>query len=169
MGKKKTPLVAEPPLVLSYGAQLSTPRAVLDTNCLVSSLIFKNGALSWIRHSWEVREFIPLVSAQTVDELIRVLAYPKFALSAEECQNLLEDFLPFAETVQIRTRRSGEYLKARTELTDPDDQPFLDLAFSTQTDALVSGDKALLRLAGDVKAFQILNPKDFRPWLDERL
>ena len=28
-------------------------RVVLDTNVLVSALLFENGRLAWIRHSWQ--------------------------------------------------------------------------------------------------------------------
>jgi uncharacterized protein len=169
MGKKKSPIKISPTTNSPSPAHPAPPRVVLDTNCLLSSLLFRNGVLSWIRRSWEAREFTPLVSAQTVDELIRVLAYPKFALSAEDCQAVLEDFLSYAEVVQIEPIQSKEYSNAKSKLTDRDDQIFLDLAFSSDTDVLVSGDKALLRLAKDISRFQILSPNNFTAWLDEHL
>jgi uncharacterized protein len=169
MGKKKSPLKTSPTPDSPIPAHPAPPRVVLDTNCLLSSLLFRNGVLSWIRRSWEAREFTPLVSAQTVDELIRVLAYPKFELSSNECRAVLEDFLSYAEVVQTKPSQSREYLNAKSKLTDRDDQIFLDLAFSSNTDVLVSGDKALLRLAKDISRFQILSPNNFTAWLDEHL
>ena len=70
-------------------------RPVLDTNVLVSALLFHSGALSWLRGAWRSGRIRPLAGRQTVAELIRVLAYPKFALSDAERQDLLDDYLPF--------------------------------------------------------------------------
>ena len=55
---------------------MSVPRIVIDTNCLVSALIFSWGKLAWLRQSWQSGRIKPLVSRQTANELIRVLAYP---------------------------------------------------------------------------------------------
>ena len=76
-------------------------RPVLDTNILVSALLFHSGALSWLRGAWRSGRIRPLAGQQTTTELIRVLAYPKFALSDREQQELLDDYLPFCETVAV--------------------------------------------------------------------
>ena len=60
------------------------PRVVLDTNCLISALLFSKGQLSWLRHAWQNGRCIPLVSRATIEELLRVLAYPKFKLNQYE-------------------------------------------------------------------------------------
>ncbi len=169
MGKKQALIAAEPVLGAIAAPVLPRPRVVLDTNCLVSSLVFQSKSIAWIRGSWMAHEFIPLVSAETADELIRVLAYPKFGLSAEDSRNLLEEFLSYAEVVDAKPKRTREYVGVKTALTDHNDQIFLDLAYSTKTDVLVSGDKALLLLAAQVTQFQILSAQDFRTWLEARL
>jgi len=74
------------------------PRVVLDTNCIVSGLLFSRGRLAWLRGAWQSGRFVPLVSRATAAELIRVLAYPKFKLDASEREALLADYLPYAET-----------------------------------------------------------------------
>jgi uncharacterized protein len=81
MGKK-------PPII-------KPPRVVLDTNCLISALLFSKGKLSWLRDAWQRERFTPLASRDTVEELIRVLAYPKFKLNKDELEILLADFLLF--------------------------------------------------------------------------
>ena len=62
---------------------MTAVRAVLDTNVVVSALIFHSGALSWLRVAWRQGSIRPLVSRETTAELIRILAYPKFALNAD--------------------------------------------------------------------------------------
>ena len=63
---------------------MSAPRVVLDTNCLVSALISSRGKFAWLREAWQTKRLIPLASRDTVSELLRVLAYPKFKLSPDE-------------------------------------------------------------------------------------
>ena len=59
-------------------------RVVLDTNTVLSALLFVNGRLVPLRTAWQSSEVTPLLCAQTVEELLRVLAYPKFKLTPEE-------------------------------------------------------------------------------------
>lgn len=56
------------------------PRVVLDSNVVLSALLFSRGRLAWIRAAWQGGRFVPLASKPTVEELIRVLGYPKFRL-----------------------------------------------------------------------------------------
>ena len=102
-------------------------RAVLDTNCVVSALLFAQGRLAWLRAAWGAGRIVPLVSRETTAELLRVLTYPKFRLAPAERQDLLAEFLPFAEVVEI--------LEPRPEippLPDLDDRRFLELASAEQ-------------------------------------
>jgi putative PIN family toxin of toxin-antitoxin system len=79
----------------------------------------------------------------TAAELIRVLAYPKFKLSAVEQQELLADYLPYCATVRMPTKPP-----AVLECRDTLDLPFLQLAVVDKADYLVTGDQDLLVLAG---------------------
>lgn len=130
-------------------------RVVLDTNCLVSALLF-GGRLAWLRAAWQTGRLVPLLSRATTRELLRVLDYPKFALTAEEQEDLLADLLPFAETVAV-----PEPPPPTPAPRDPSDRPFLELALAARADALVSGDADLRSLAGRV-AVAILSPAELR-------
>jgi len=77
------------------------PRVVIDTNLVLSTLVFANGRLAALRRAWQVRQCVPLVSKITTTELIRVLAYPKFKLDEAARQELLADYLPWCVTVHI--------------------------------------------------------------------
>ncbi|MDX1607002.1 MAG: putative toxin-antitoxin system toxin component, PIN family [Candidatus Competibacterales bacterium] len=142
---------------------MSVPRVVLDTNCLISALLFSTGQLAWLREGWQAGRFIPLVSRDTVSELVRVLAYPKFRLDATDQESLLADFLPFAETVVIE--RPPENLP---EPSDPDDRMFLELAVAAEADALVSGDAAILAMKNRPEQVSILAAGEFAEWLNRR-
>lgn len=138
---------------------MSVPRVVLDTNCLVSALIFSRGRFAWLRNAWQTQRFTALASHDTVSELLRVLAYPKFKLTRDEQETLLAEFLPYVETVKIDQTPEG-----LPEIRDEDDIIFLVLATVGQADALVSGD-------GDIQVIReqfhipILTVAEFADWL----
>ena len=113
-------------------------RVVFDTNTVVSALLFGHGQLSCLRDHWRSDNVAALVSRPTVDELIRVLAYPKFDLDKIEIEALLADYLPFTEAVAISPRTQSPQCR------DIDDQMFVDLAIQGRADVLVTGDQALL-------------------------
>ncbi|MBI1865056.1 MAG: putative toxin-antitoxin system toxin component, PIN family [Nitrospirae bacterium] len=131
-------------------------RVVLDTNVVVSAVVFERGRLSWIRDAWTNGTIIPLIDKPTTEELLRVLAYPKFRLNVQEIEVLLGCLLPFAETVLV-SRRTAELPRCR----DPHDQKFLSLAQGGKADVLVTGDQDLLVLAGQT-SFAIETPAAFR-------
>lgn len=118
-----------------------TLRVVLDTNIVLSALLFASGRLAWLRQAWQTGRIRPLVCKETAAELLRVLTYPKFKLSAAEQEELLADFLPFTETVLLPAV-SPELPLCR----DPHDQVFLVLARTAAVGALVTGDDDLLDL-----------------------
>ena len=118
------------------------PRVVIDTNLVLSALVFTQGRLTPLRHAWQGTRCQPLLSSLTATELIRVLAYPKFKLSAEEQQELLADYLPYCTTVRMPAKPP-----ATPACRDKFDLPFLQLAIVGKADYLVTGDLDLLSLA----------------------
>lgn len=141
---------------------MSGRRVVLDTNVLISALVFANGRMSWLRECWQSDVIVPVLSEATTREIIRVLAYPKFKLTASDVALLLQDLLPWCETWNQPIPGS-----TTSNVRDPYDQMFLDLALAARVDVLVSGDQDLLVLAGGLPALLILSPADFRRWLDQ--
>jgi putative PIN family toxin of toxin-antitoxin system len=134
---------------------MKPPRIVLDTNVLLSTLLFHAGALSWLRLAWQSEDIHPLASHDTTTELIRVLSYPKFKLISDEREDLLGDYLPWCETVTVPNK-----IKL-PDCRDPFDRPFLALALTAKADALITGDKDLLALS-HLFAVPILTPAVFR-------
>ena len=129
------------------GSSRSTPRpprAVLDTNLVISALVFSRGTLVTLRRAWQDRRFSPLVSKATAEELIRVLAYPKFRLDTEERTDLLADYLPYCESVRVPNPAP-----ATPPWRDPFDVPFLELALAGEANFLVTGDRDLLGISAD--------------------
>jgi uncharacterized protein len=126
------------------------PRVVLDTNIIVSALVFGGGLPARALNAWQSRMIEPLVSTETASELLRVLAYPKFKLTAEEREELLGDYLPYATVVNIPIPPPTV-----PDCRDPFDIQFLQLAKAGKASVIVTGDKDLLALAGQT-SFAIL-------------
>ena len=134
-------------------------RAVLDTNVVLSTLVFRDGAAGQLRLAWQRGLVLPLASTATVQELVRVLAYPKFRLSQAEQDELLADYLPYAETVRI-----PQPPPLVPECRDALDLPFMHLALVGKAQFLVSGDLDLLSIAAEFEracACSILSLNEF--------
>lgn len=130
------------------------PRVVLDTNVVVSSLVFARGIAGSLRDAWQSGQVVPLVSRDTASELIRVLQYPKFSLTKEGQELLLGDYLPYATVVRIPSRTPP-----LPQCRDAADVPFLVLAVVGKADVLVTGDRDLLDLANDL-SFRVMPPSE---------
>lgn len=135
---------------------MTAPLVVLDTNVVLSALVFGGGSSARVRDGWQSGRFVPLASAATARELVRVLAYPKFKLSAQEQEDLLADYIPWVRVVRI-----PEPPPAVPGCRDPLDVAFLHLAVAGRARVLVSGDKDLLALAGARDLCPVLTMDEF--------
>ena len=133
-------------------------RVVLDTNVLVSALLFK-GTLSKIIELWQGGKILPVISKETFDELRTVLEYPKFSLTQDEIQSIIEnEVLPFFEIVDV--------IKDVKDISkDPSDNKFISCALSASADYLVSGDKDLYDLRR-FRSIKIIKVSDFLKMFD---
>lgn len=128
---------------------------VIDTNLLVSALLFASGSVTWLRGEWKSETVLALASHETAVELIRVLSYPKFCLTQYEREELLADYLPWCETVTVAGPPSVP------ECRGPHDRLFLQLASAGRADALGTGDRDLLLLPSDFSV-PTLTPKSLK-------
>jgi putative PIN family toxin of toxin-antitoxin system len=120
-------------------------RLVFDTNVVVSALVF-GARLAWLRAAWRDGRAQPVVCRATAEELLRVLAYPKFRLADAERDALLADYLPFCETATL-----PHPPPAVPACRDRADRIFVEFAVAARVDALVTGD-------ADVAALRALAP-----------
>ena len=140
------------------GKKKAVKRVVLDTNVLISSLLFK-GEASRIVVLWQKGKIKPLISKETFNELRAVLEYPKFSLSRNEIKSIIEDeILPFFEVVEVEKNIKGI-------CRDPDDDKFISCAVSGEADWIVSGDKDLSDL-GKYRSVRIIHVSEFLKMFD---
>lgn len=129
-------------------------RIVLDTNVVLSALLFTAGRLPWVRHAWQHHRLQPLACKETIRDLMRVLAYPKFQLTPHEQHDLLEAFLPYTDVVTLPAP-----WPSLPQCHDPKDQMFLVLAHTGKADILMTGDKDLLAMRDDFPEL-IMTPEE---------
>jgi putative PIN family toxin of toxin-antitoxin system len=128
-------------------------RIILDTNVLVSALLF-SGELSVLVPLWKDGTFIPMFSKETFAEFKSVLAYPKFKLTKDEIDSSIqEEVLPYFEVVSVTQPVCGV-------CKDHHDDKFLSCAVSAHADMLVSGDQGLYQLK-KFKFVKIVSPAAF--------
>ena len=132
-------------------------KVVLDTNTVLSALLFRGGRLTWLRRLWETSRIIPLTGRAAIDEIIRVLAYPKFKLQEDEIGIFAGSYLQYAEVVEVEAAR----IKGLPCCRDKAEQFFLLMAAAGKAEVLVTGDRDLLELAGRT-VFAIETPAQFR-------
>jgi hypothetical protein len=128
-------------------------RVVLDTNVLVSALLF-TGTSSDLVPLWQRNAITALLSRPILEEYLRVFSYPKFELSEEEIKVLIEEeLLPYVEVINPRSR-------LRVVKRDPSDDKFLECAVAGKAGVIISGDKDLLSLAR-YRRIRIQSPAQF--------
>ncbi|MEK6907362.1 MAG: putative toxin-antitoxin system toxin component, PIN family [Nanoarchaeota archaeon] len=127
-------------------------KVVLDTNILIS-------ALGWEGKPKNIFEMVLngklelFTSDKQLEELLRVLNYPKFDFSEEQKSKFINIILNSATLIKLE--KIFEIIKE-----DPDDNIIITTAINCNADYIISGDEHLLRLK-NFKNVKILNPNDF--------
>ncbi|MEC4985148.1 MAG: putative toxin-antitoxin system toxin component, PIN family [Oscillatoria sp. PMC 1068.18] len=130
-----------------------TNRFVVDTNVLISALLFKS-SVPFRAIALVEKQGIILYSEATLKELERVLNRSKFDkyLSQEERQVFLLKFIASSQLVNI-TETIAVY-------RDENDNKFLELAISGNANVIVTGDLDLLVLS-PFQGIEIITPDGF--------
>ena len=118
------------------------PRAVLDTNVLVSALISPGGPSAALLLELRAGAFELVASPTLLAELREVLGREKFRRYVTEAEVVAYvDLIEHEATILDDPAPS-----ARPLSVDPDDEYLVDLARAAAADVLVSGDAHLLDL-----------------------
>jgi putative PIN family toxin of toxin-antitoxin system len=133
-------------------------RAVLDPNVIISGLLSRSAPPARLLRACADGAFELIVSAALLDELERALDYPK--LRRRIPPDAAAASVGWVRRIAVIARDPGEPHAVRS--TDAGDDYLIALAFS-QRAPLVSGDRHLLALAGDIP---VLSPRDFLRLLD---
>jgi len=128
-------------------------RVVLDTNVLISGVLFKDGTEAKILQLAERGRISVFVSLEILVEFVDVISRRKFQLTTQEILAATEYLLSF---VRIREPASVVTIPVR----DPEDVKFLECARDARAHFLITGDKDLLTIR-EFANTQILSPSKF--------
>ena len=132
-------------------------RAVIDANVFISAVISPKGNPAKILGAWKADKFQLILSAAILQEIGRVLQYPKIARrhrwSREEIQTFVDDL------AHLATMTPGK-IHLRVIPEDPSDDAYIECAVEGEAEYLVSGDKHLLDL-GTYGSVTILTSRAF--------
>ena len=136
-------------------------RVVLDANVFVSALISRAGPPARVLQQWEEERFAVVISEAILQELDRVLHYPRLCQKYKLSEERISRFLRLL-------RRQCVFVEPTKHLTvierDPTDDRYLECAIAGDAEIIVSGDDHLLSLA-TYKDIQILSPAGFLGFL----
>ena len=133
----------------------SRPRIVLDTNVWVSGLLSPRGAPADLLRAFQQKRIQFVVSDLTVDEIIRVLNYPKI----RKYPHMTDDLLRSVAALLLHEAERIEPSVTLSLSPDPDDNMFLEVAVAASADALVTGDKSDLLSLHEVHGIPILTAR----------
>lgn len=130
-------------------------RIVLDTNVLMSGLMLPESTPGKIVNAWRKRNFYLVVSEPMLEEIARVLAYPKIRKRLnwnEETISLYIALLRFeAETVSIIGVEASVP-------ADPNDNHLLATLVTSKADWLITGESDFTELSGQ---HPVITPSEF--------
>ncbi len=115
---------------------------VLDTNVVLDWLHFRDPRVQRIADAIAAGAVVPVTALACLEELRRVLEYPRFGLDPDARAELFNRYRTQVLLVEVSDIVSPELPKCR----DGDDQKFLELAWQARAHSLVTKDKALLKL-----------------------
>ena len=127
-------------------------KVLLDSNILISALGWK-GKSRVIFEKCLYGELELVTSADQLNELMRVMDYPKFNFTEEQKQTMLGIITAIAIVVEIPK-------KLNIIKEDPDDNVILETAVIGNVDYIVSGDPHLLKLE-ELGRIKIVTANDF--------
>ncbi len=127
-------------------------RAVIDTNVIVSAVLFGGKPRQVIQAALEGTAEI-CISQALIEESSSVLRRPKFGLDNRLIHSILSELTGLARWVEPEK-------KHRIITEDPADDRLLDCAVAGKADYVVTGDKHLLRL-GQFSDVGMVTPEEF--------
>jgi uncharacterized protein len=134
-------------------------RAVLDANVLIAAVLSRRGTPAQLLSRWLAGDFELVVSEQLLEELRRAFRYARLSRHISAADG--EAYVAFLASAAVIAEQPAA---ATHHSSDPGDDHLLALAESENA-VLVSGDKHLLQLAGELP---IQSPAAFLETLESR-
>ncbi len=133
------------------------PKAVIDTNIFVSSLLGSVNA-QCILNNFILGNFDIVISKDVIEEIIEVISRKKFSDIIHR-----EDIMELIDLLETDTKRVIPTIRIFS-CRDPKDNLILECAVSGKVDFIVTGDNDLLKMS-PFKNIHIVTPAQFLKFL----
>lgn len=131
-------------------------RAVLEANVFITAVLTPSGPSATVLQAWRSERFVLLVSPPILEEIARVLAYPKIARHRWSQRGIAA----FGRDLGALAVVTPGQLRLSVIHDDPDDDRYLECAVEGRAEYIVSGDRDLLTL-GTYSDIAIVPPRAF--------
>lgn len=129
---------------------------VFDTNVLLDLFVFNDFRAIHLKEALVAGKLTALATPKTLEEFTDVISRPLFALDELAQTNILQQWSSLARTISDEALHAAPW-KCR----DPDDQVFLDLAYTSKPCTLISKDNEVLIFSSRAAKEQILITADY--------
>ena len=129
---------------------------VFDTNVLLDLFVFNDFRALHLKQALIEGNIEALATQSTLEEFADVIARPLFSLDEAQQELTLNQWLSLAKVFDDQS-----LLKAPWVCQDPDDQVFLDLAYTVKPCILISKDNEVLRFTNIAAKEQVLITADY--------
>ena len=126
-------------------------KIVIDTNILISAFGWGSNSRDLIDAVMD-KEYEFIISIDILEELKRVLDYPKFKFSEEQKRKFLEIIFKISTVIDTKLKLNV--------CDDENDNIFLECAIEKKADYIISGDDDLLRMK-KFRDIKIISVKEF--------
>jgi len=130
-------------------------RVVLDTNVLLSGLMYPGSTPGAVVRAWREARIELVLSVEQLAEIGRVLSYPKIRKILKWDRGTIENFL---KQLYLRSELVDISAMDASVPKDPGDNIILAALIAGEAECLVTGDSDLLALR---ERYTILTPAEF--------
>ena len=132
------------------------PRLVLDTNVILDLLVFKDPSAEPIRLLLDTQQVDALRTLASMAELIDVIGRPAFKLSQADQEKIVQSWESSSRLVENTAIEPAPFT-----CRDPDDQVFINMAYSLRPTLLLSKDLRVLELQAIAKQHGVEISQDY--------
>jgi len=129
---------------------------VFDTNVLLDIFVFNDFRALHLKQDLLEGKIDALATPKTFAEFAEVIARPLFALDQVEQERLIQQWQALARVIDDQS-----LLPSPWRCHDPDDQVFLDLAYTAKPCTLMSKDNAVLKFAASAAKESVVISADY--------
>jgi putative PIN family toxin of toxin-antitoxin system len=129
---------------------------ILDTNILLDIFVFDDVRANPLRAALLKQEIKAYSCRATLDELADVISRPLFSLEAQDQASIISQWQSLSHELDELNMETAPW-----QCQDPDDQIFLNIAYTLRPAILISKDHAVLKLAGKAAQENVLITADY--------